>query len=169
MTTTSIMVGMAEIHVVKGSGTFSCLGLGSCIGLCILDPISNIGGCAHIMLPEAFADKTVDRPGKFADTGVPELISMMERMGASRSRMVSAIAGGAQVFKFGSGDTGSKLDIGARNIVAVEEQMRKANIAIKAKDVGGNNGRTVLYVVESGSITVRTAAIGEKPLTNLRK
>lgn len=169
MTSTNVMVGMAEIHVLKGAGAFTCLGLGSCIGLCALDPVANVAGCAHIMLPESFADKEVDRPGKFANTSVPELLAMMERLGANRSRLVFAMAGGAQVFKFGSATTTGKLDIGARNAIAVEDALKGIAMALKAKDVGGNSGRTVTFAVESGQITVRTATTGEKPLTNLRK
>jgi len=169
MTSTSVMVGMAEIQVLKGAGTFSCLGLGSCIGLCVLDPISNVAGCVHIMLPESFADKTVDRPGKFANTGIPELIAMMERMGAQRSRLVLAMAGGAQVFRYGGGETNSRLDIGARNSVAVEEALKKLGLKVIAKDVGGNMGRTVTFVADTGAISVRTATSGERPLCNLRR
>lgn len=169
MTTTSVMVGMAEIHVLKGSGSFVCLGLGSCIGLCAIDPVENVAGCAHIVLPKAFDEKRGERPGKFADTAIPELLAMMERMGASRSRIVLAMAGGAQVFRFGNGDSASKLDIGGRNAAAVEEILKNMRFPVKAKDVGGNSGRTVQFHVESGLITVKTAATGERPLCNLRK
>lgn len=167
MTTTAIMVGMAEIHVIKGPGVFTCLGLGSCIGICAIDTVAQVSGCAHILLPQAFKDKPVDKLGKFADTGTPELLAMMERMGAIRSRIVVAIAGGAQVFKFGGGE--SKLDIGARNAVAVEQALLQLGIKPVAKDVGGNSGRTVTFHAESGLITVRTAAQGDKPLCTLRK
>lgn len=169
MTSTAVMVGMAEIHVLKGPGTFSCLGLGSCIGLCALDPVSNVAGCAHIMLPAAFADKKVERPGKFADTGVPEMIAMMERLGAQRNRLMLTMAGGAQVFRYGGDAHQSKLDIGARNAVAVDEALKQLGLTVRIKDVGGNQGRTVLFVAETGLVTVRTATTPERPLANLRK
>jgi chemotaxis protein CheD len=168
MVSTQVLVTMAEIQILKGSGTFTCLGLGSCIGLCILDPVANIGGCAHIMLPESFADKKGERPGKFADTGVPALIQMMERLGAQRSRMVVAMAGGAQVFKYGAGEGQSRLDIGARNSAAVETALKQAGLKLTAKDVGGNMGRTLTYSVETGAISVRVASQGERALCNLR-
>lgn len=167
MTTTAVHVGMAEIHLLKGSGVFSCLGLGSCVGLCALDPVANVAACAHIMLPEAFAGKPVDRPGKFANTAVPELLAMMERMGAERSRIVTAMAGGAQVFKFGA--NADKLNIGERNGTAVTKLLSALGLPVVGHDLGGNAGRTVLFVVESGVISVRTAAQGEKKLCSLRK
>ena len=168
MTTTAVMVGMAEIHVTKGAGIFTCVGLGSCIGVCAIDPITNVAGCAQIMLPESIADKHVDKPAKFANTGVPELINMMERLGAERSRIVVAIAGGAQVFKFGSESATSRLDIGARNATAVIETLNRYGLIPRGNDLGGSNGRTVNFTVESGIVTVRTAVSAEKQLTNLR-
>ncbi len=167
MTVTSIVVGMAEIHVAKGPAKYTCLGLGSCIGLCALDPVSNVSGCAHIMLPQAFADKPIDKPGKFADTAVPEILSMLERLGGNRSRLVWAMAGGAQVFKF-SADTSGKLDVGVRNVEAVSALVKSMGLKCIAKEVGGNLGRTVMMDAETGLITVRTVSVGEKPLCSLR-
>lgn len=167
MTSTQLLVGMADIHVLKGPGLFTCLGLGSCIGFCALDPVTNIAGMVHVMLPEAFPDKPVDKQGKFADTGIPALIAALEKLGANRSRLVCAMAGGAQVFKFGA-SVSSKLDIGARNAEAVSEQVRKLGLRVIAKDVGGNSGRTVTLDSETGEVKVRTVSQQEKLLCKLR-
>ncbi len=168
MTTTAVTVGMAEIHVTKGVGIFTCPGLGSCIGVCAIDPITNVAGCAKIMLPESFPDKQVDKPAKFANTGIPELIGMMERLGAERTRIAIAIAGGAQVFRFGSDCATSKHDIGSRNVKAVTDALNRYGLEPMANDVGGSNGRTITFTVETGIVTVRTAISTEKALANLR-
>jgi chemotaxis protein CheD len=166
-TTTSVLVGMADIHVLRGPGTMTCIGLGSCVAVCALDPVADVAGMAHVMLPEAFADKEIVKPGKFADTAFVELLAQMERAGADPARLTWALAGGAQVFQFGAG-AGSKLDIGARNGRALEEQLRTAGMQCKAQDIGGNLGRTVSLSVETGEVKVRTVAGGERVLCNLR-
>ncbi len=163
----AVLVGMADIQVIKGSGQLSCLGLGSCIGLCGLDPVANVAGMVHVMLPEAFQGKGEEKPGKFADTGVPALIEAMTKLGANQSRLVFAMAGGAQVFKF-SANAESKLDIGSRNAHAVQEKLRQLGLKLLAHDTGGNVGRTVSFTVETGIYTVRTVTSGEKTLCNLR-
>jgi chemotaxis protein CheD len=164
---TKILVGMAEIHVVKGPGSFSCLGLGSCIGLCMIDPVTHVAGMAHVMLPEAFADRKGEKPGKFADTAVPELIAQLEKAGAKKDRLVCAIAGGAQVFKFGAEGT-NRLEIGRRNAEAVLTHLKSRGFAPKAQEVGGSLGRTMTLIVETGLVTVRTVTQGEQSLCNLR-
>ena len=160
------LVGMAEIQVLRNTGQLACLGLGSCIGLCMLDPETKVAGMAHIMLPEAYPGKPVEKPGKFADTGVIQLIRMMERAGANRSRLLVAYAGGAQVFSFGNGE--SRLDIGARNAAAVLVQLQGLGMRAKAFDVGGNLGRTVTFSLETGHIRVRTVSQGERLLCSLK-
>lgn len=167
MVASAVLVGMAEIHVAKGAATFTCLGLGSCIGLVALDPVANVAGSAHIMLPEAFPNKNNDKPGKFANTAVPELLRMLEGLGAQNSRMKWAMAGGAQVFKFGGG-ANSRLDVGARNAAAVEQLAKQYGLQLVARDVGGTLGRTVTFTAETGVVVVRTVSQGEVELCRLR-
>ena len=89
---------------------------------------------------------------------------------AAAGRYGSAtMAGGAQVFRYGGDAHQSKLDIGARNAVAVDEALKQLGLTVRIKDVGGNQGRTVLFVAETGLVTVRTATTPERPLANLRK
>ncbi|MBL8068603.1 MAG: chemotaxis protein CheD [Armatimonadetes bacterium] len=162
------LVGMAEIKVASGPAKFTCLGLGSCIGLVALDEQADVCGMIHIMLPEAFKDKPVDKPGKFADTGIPELLRQLESLGAQRNRLVISYAGGAQVFKFGS-DSNSRMDVGLRNAEAVAVILKSLGLRPLASDVGGSSGRTVTVLSEDGLVNVRTVNGGEKSLCCLRR
>lgn len=162
-----VLVGMAEIHAAKAGSVFTCLGLGSCIGLAAMDSISGIAAMAHIMLPEAFPNKPVEKPGKFASTAVDSLIDQMVALGANRRNLVMAYAGGAQVFKFGNDDSG-RLDVGVRNTEAVAQIVSKLSLRVVCKDVGGNAGRTMVFHSNTGEITIRTVAGGERPLCSLR-
>jgi chemotaxis protein CheD len=165
--TGSTLVGMAEIKVIQETGSLVCLGLGSCVGICALDPVAKVGGMVHVMLPEAFNGEAGDKPGKFADTALPALIAQMEAAGARKSRLVLAVSGGAQVFKSSTG-AAPKLDVGERNGAAVREAIRKHGLRCKAEDLGGNQGRTVTFKLDTGDIIVKTLSVGEKNLTNLR-
>lgn len=168
MVASNVVVGMAEIHVVKSPGVLTCLGLGSCIGLVAFDPVTEVAGMIHLMLPASFKDKPVDKLGKFADTGLPELLRLLEAAGAPKSRLVVAYAGGAQVFKFGDQGAG-RLDVGARNVEAVEEAVKTLGLKPIFKDVGGANGRTVMVDLATGNVKIRTVSTGEKLVCNLRE
>lgn len=161
----TVVVGLAEIQVLKGEASMVCIGLGSCVSVCIMDPEVGVSGVAHVMLPQSFSHETTDRPAKFANTGVPQLIEMMERLGASRARMQAAVVGGAEVIR--SIDNYTRLEIGSRNALAVQEELRLAGIRCIAQDLGGNSGRSVTLDTATGELTVKTVMAGEKMLCQL--
>lgn len=161
----NLTVGMGEIQVVRGAGhVLTALGLGSCIGVCLYDPLTRVAGMVHVVLPQSQADKKGELPGKFADTAIPALVQSMIEMGASASRLKAAIAGGAQLFQFG---VSSSLDVGARNAEAVITALRNAGIPLLAKDVGGSVGRTLRLVSDNGLVAVRTIGGAERELAVL--
>ena len=108
---------MGELAVSSTDGDeLVAIGLGSCIGLAMVDREAGVAGLAHVVLPESQG-----RPGpaaKFADLAVPELIARLERAGAAKRRLEAVLIGGARMFA-----VGASLDIGARNAEAVKEQL----------------------------------------------
>lgn len=156
-------VGMADMQVSKRPASFVCMGLGSCIGIAALDPVAQVGGMLHVMLPEAFPGRHEDKPGKFADTGVPAFIAKLERAGAQRARLKIALAGGSQMFKFGESST-PRLDIGERNATAVATALKTLGLKATAQDVGGTKGRTMTMNTETGEVRLRTITLEERRL-----
>ena len=97
-----IKVGMADLKTCSGEDAVTTLGLGSCVGIAIRDPATGIGGLAHIMLPDSTEIRNNSNRPKFADTGIEDLVSEIVKLGGNRSRLVAKIAGGVQMFAFGS-------------------------------------------------------------------
>jgi chemotaxis protein CheD len=126
------------------------IGLGSCIGLAILDRRAGVAGLAHVVLPQA-RDEAGMR-GKFADLAIPALIEELEQLGGRRATMEAAIAGGARMFAFTS-----DLDIGANNEAAVREALAAERIRIRGAATGGTRGRTIRVGVGSGAVTAQEA------------
>lgn len=153
-----IKVGMADLKTCLSPNGITTLGLGSCVGIAIRDPVKKIGGLAHIMLPDSRAIKSSQiNIAKFADTGITELVRQMERLGAQRSRMVAKIAGGANMFNFhGASSVGQ---VGGRNVEATKAKLNELKIPILAEDTGKNFGRTVIFYPETGEYVIR--AVGK--------
>jgi chemotaxis protein CheD len=148
-----IRIGMAEFAVAHAPTKITTLGLGSCIGLSIYDPIIKVGGMIHIMLPSKLIATGSDNPAKFADTGVPLLLKEIERLGALKSRLLVKIVGGAEMFKMDGQD--DRVRIGARNIQAVETVCEQLGLVIVASSVGGDIGKSITLDLESGLVYVR--------------
>ncbi len=168
--TRQIPVKMAELAVCRPGdrAVLVALGLGSCIGLCLYDPVAKVAGMAHVVLPDSSAARKDEPPGKYADTAVAALISQMTAAGAIRTRLRAAIAGGAHVFSFGNGSGApGTMDIGARNADAVLRHLQSLRIPVAASDVGGSSGRTVQLFPEDGLVTVRLTGSPESELVRL--
>lgn len=155
-----IQVGMADLKLAKAPDKLMTAGLGSCIGICIFDPVVKVGVLAHIMLPNSTQSKNPQNRAKFADSAIVMALEEMDKNGASRFRLQAKIAGGAQMFKF-SGES-DIMKIGERNTLAVIENLTKHNIKLVAKDTGGNFGRTIIFDVGDGSLLIRTIGHGER-------
>ena len=44
-------IGIADMKLTRNQGTLITYALGSCIGICLWDPLLKIGALVHIMLP----------------------------------------------------------------------------------------------------------------------
>lgn len=149
-----IIIGIGETAVERNPAVIVTLGLGSCVGVCMRDPVARVGGMAHVMLPES-SDRNVKNPGKYADTAVKYLVEKLFEMGASLSRIEAKIAGGAAMFDSGT------MNIGKKNTDAVKHWLKYYDIPLKAEDIGGNRARSIEYNVESGKLLVRKVGGGE--------
>ncbi len=158
-----IKVGMADLNICVSPDGITTLGLGSCVGIAIRDPVTKIGGLAHIMLPDS---KTIRNNGnipKFADTGIEELVKRVVAKGANRTRLVAKIAGGAQMFSFGGGNS-ETIRVGERNVEASKKKLAELKIPILAEDTGKNYGRTVIFYPETGDYIIRAVGKPEKKI-----
>lgn len=153
--TTSIKVGLGQIAVSNDpEDVLAALGLGSCIGLTMFDPVAKVSGMVHVMLPESEIAQRPGPEGKYADTAIPALLAQIRRLGGEPGRLVCKMAGGAQMFGNGSG--GGMLNIGSRNAIAVRAALQAAGLRLKSAQTGGNFGRTLEMRVGSGIVTVRS-------------
>ena len=157
-----IKVGMADLNVCVSPDSITTLGLGSCVGIALRDPVTKIGGLAHVMLPDSTTIRKTTNIAKFADTGIEELGRQVVAKGANRGRLVAKIAGGAQMFAFQSKN--EMVRVGERNVEATKKKLAQLKIPILAEDTGKNYGRTVIFYPETGDIVIR--AVGKQEYSN---
>jgi chemotaxis protein CheD len=147
------MVRMGELAASKTAGAkLVTLGLGSCIGLVLIDRRMRVAGLAHVVLPASGGNSEVNQ-FKFANRAVPELIDRVVGLGARRSVLEAVLVGGASMFAA----IGSSMEIGARNEDAVRDALSANRIRVSAAATGGARGRTVRVDPAAGTVTVREA------------
>jgi len=154
-----VFVNMGQIAVLKGSGILTTVGLGSCVGVSLYDPIAKVGVLAHIFLAESRSnDDRLNTPGKYADTAIPAMIEAAVKQGACKERMVAKLAGGAHLF---SDVSPVSFHVGTRNVEAVVNQLTIADIPIVGKDVEGKRSRKMRFFIDSGIVIV--TSVGQEP------
>lgn len=156
-----IKVGMADLKICKSPDVLTTIGLGSCIGIALYDPITKISGLAHIMLPDSTQIRNNSNIAKFADTGIQKLYDDMLKAGATRGKIVAKIAGGAKMFELSSANA-QGINIGDKNAIASKEKLKQLGIPLVAEDTGLNYGRTVELYSENGSYLIKAVGKQEK-------
>ncbi len=155
-----ITVGISDLNIARNGDELITYALGSCVGICLYDPILRIAGLSHILLPLSTGYSLIGNQSyKFADSAIPLLIEKMERQGAHRYRMKAKIAGGAQMFA--SINNSDLANIGQRNIEAVKAVLYSMNIPLIAEHTGKNYGRTQKFSSDSGLMTIKSINRGE--------
>lgn len=156
----TIKVGMADLQVAKAPDSLTTLGLGSCIGLTLYDPVSKVGGLVHYMLPDSTKLKNNTNIAKFGDTGIRELYKQVVANGANPRRLVAKIAGGAKMFEVsGLSNVGN---VGERNAEEAVIILKELNVPLVARDTGLNYGRTVVLDCSTGDYLIKSVGKAEK-------
>lgn len=142
-----LSAGIGEYKIGKNI-LLKAMGLGSCVGVILYDISTGICGIAHVLLPGTSQNGET----KYAEIAIEQMFEEMIKKGARRRKIAAKFAGGAQVFKHMNLEI---LKIGNRNAISVEETLIKKNIPIRAKDVGGEAGRNVMFNPADGSMIVK--------------
>lgn len=156
MNDNSNSVDIAMMKIARAPVQLYSLGLGSCIGVAIYDPSIKIGGLIHILLPTCVGFENGNHSKtKFADSGITALVDALVIAGASRIRLKAKMAGGASMFI--TKNTSGIHEIGKRNIQSGRDTLKLLGIELLAHDTGGNKGRTIIFDIDTGQLTIKTA------------
>jgi len=119
--------------------------LGSCVSVCLSDPVSKISGMNNIALPRQKGEKNLTR---FANYSIPQLLEMMFELGADKKNIEAHIIGGSFSKKY------STRDIGKETVQEAKKILKKYKIPVINDDTGGEFGRKVLFDTDKGEIIV---------------
>ena len=147
------VVGIGEFVVSNASDTvIATHAVGSCIAVCVFDPMAGVAGLLHFLLPESAInpERAREHPAVFADTGIPLLFQTAYRYGLIKQRAVVKLIGGAEM----PPATNGWFNTGQRNLLAARALLWRNGVFVAAEDVGGKDARTVHLSVGSGRLQV---------------
>ena len=145
--------------------------LGSCISACIRDPIANIGGMNHFMLPidnknigKQMTKEQLSVASRYGDFAMEKLINVIISNGGKRKNL--------EVKVFGGGRVVSQLhssDVGERNIEFVKEYLHYEGLDIVSEDTGDVYPRKVHYYSDTGKVLVKKLRVIKNPTITSRE
>jgi chemotaxis protein CheD len=138
-----------RLHVSQGEHKSSadpevCLTaiLGSCIAICLHDPLAQVGGMNHFLLPES-QDGAMGVNGRYGAYLAELLINDLMSLGAAKSRLQAKIFGGGKMFQ-------GLLDVGAKNADFASKFLRDEGINVLGGSTGGPSARRVEFWPATG-------------------
>jgi len=125
--------------------------VGSGVTLCLWDSERRIGGANHFMLPEGPDDNpNATRYGNIAN---PALLRRLLELGADPKTLEAKIFGGSlPKVNFGHEET----HLGDRNVQTVIHFLNQKGIRLVHSEVGGTQGRKVVFQTDDGRTWVET-------------
>lgn len=128
--------------------------LGSCVAVCLRDPLRKIGGMNHFLLPSDGSPSQTPSPfsesARYGVYAMELLVNQMLKLGADKRRLEAKVFGGGNVLK---GFTG--FNVGERNAEFIMDYLDAENIPVLASDLLDVYPRKVYFSPDSGKVNVR--------------
>ncbi len=124
--------------------------VGSCVAVCLWDPILRNGGVTHYILAQW---EDAGPPScRYGDIAIETLVNKMAEIGSYRNRLQAHIFGGACMFESLRERTHA---LSTMNVEIALKMLAKYHIKVLTQQVGGRKGRKIVYQTSDGSFTVK--------------
>jgi chemotaxis protein CheD len=154
-----LTIGIGEMAVTKNPNDIIMThALGSCLGIVLYDPVANVGGMLHALLPSQNDEESESgkKPTYYVDAGTPLLFKACYELGAKKQRLLVKVAGGASTKTDPDKDM---FQIGRRNFTALRKILWRNGVLINKHDVGGLDPRTMALIMTNGEVTVSSKGV----------
>jgi chemotaxis protein CheD len=122
---------------------FSTL-LGSCVAVCLWDPVARVGGMNHFLLPMGPQGAT-DGMTRYGVHAIEVLINGLLKRGARRDGLRAKLFGGARM-------SPRLRDIGTANASFARSYLSTEDIPCVAESLGGSSARRVVFRPTTGQV-----------------
>lgn len=150
-----VHVGQGEHHVTDDASVMLTTVLGSCVALCLRDPVRGVGGMNHFLLPDGAA-ANLGEARRYGAYAMELLINDCLKAGAQRDRLEAKLFGGGRMFD-------SLRDVGRANADFAEQFLKDEGIPLIGGSLRGPGGRRIQYWPVTGRALQRAVADAPPP------
>lgn len=123
--------------------------LGSCVSVCLWNQTAQFGGINHYLLP-LWNGEGLPTP-KYGNIAIAKLLEKVRAHSKPGDKLIAKVFGGASMWE----KTDGLLAVGQRNIDFALETLDTLAIPIISKDLGGHQGRKVIFNSGNGTVLMR--------------
>lgn len=157
-----ILLHPGEYRVSREPLILSTL-LGSCVSVCLFDPVRRVMGMNHFLLANRRYARHLpvldSEAGRYGIHAMELLVNGLLRQGAERRNLQAKAFGGGNVLGRLCPEQDSFLCVGAVNVRFVREFLRQDRIPLVAEDLGGDIGRQIHFVGDDYSVYLKQIPI----------
>lgn len=140
-----VRVYQGQYYVSDKPEDVLCTVLGSCVAVCVRDPVIGFGGMNHFLLPEAASANASGFSLRYGVYSIERLVNDILGHGGERSRLEIKVFGGANVLR-------GMAKIGTRNSDFVEDYLASEGFKIAAQHLRGDIARRIRYYPTTGKV-----------------
>jgi len=123
--------------------------LGTCVAVCLWDPVLGIGGMNHYMLPYWNGDGMASP--RYGNIAIGKLLDRMIGMGSNPAHWKAKLFGG----KNDGVPDGRVWNVGRRNVILAEGVMKEMKIPVVSSSLGGPLGRKIIFNTLNGEVMMK--------------
>jgi chemotaxis protein CheD len=153
-----VNIHIGELHASKVPIVIATL-LGSCVAVCLRDPVTCIGGMNHIMLTGKADMDHFNTMARYAINAMELLINRIMALGGGRRGLIAKVFGGANILPAIS--AGNRA--GARNASFVLGFLKTESIPVITQDLGGHDTRMIYFHTATGDVLLKRISSSHHP------
>jgi chemotaxis receptor (MCP) glutamine deamidase CheD len=120
--------------------------LGSCVAVCLFDPVAKVGGMNHILLPDGVPHGS----DRYAGPAIDALVRRTIELGGDPRRLRAKLFGGAHC----PSEFAELPEIGRLNADAVKGRLGELGIPVVAERLGGEQAVRIRFSPDTGRVLV---------------
>jgi chemotaxis protein CheD len=140
-------IGPGEYYITQRNMVIVTV-LGSCVSVCLRDPVARVGGMNHFMLPERDIEGPLSASARYGAYAMEILINQLFALGARRERLEAKVFGAARVLPGIS-------DIGERNAAFATKYLKRESIRVLAEDLGSDEPCKIYFFAQTGRVLLK--------------
>lgn len=147
--TNAIKILPGQYHAT-GDDTVITTVLGSCVSVCLYDPLNGVGGMNHYMLPgiNPGQEKVINGSARYGIYAMKLLLEHVLQLGGKRANLEAKVFGAGKVMEGVS-------DVGRQNSDFALRYLKEEQIRVVAVDVGDTFPRKICFSPVSGQVFVK--------------